>query len=298
MIDISERLRDTPTWLNLLAIQPFTANVPYLNKYFALVYNYFKNTEQKRALQRGETLSDQAFKFTWSWEQFLYDWVYAPNGKPDVDHGPIMSSLWRFFVEDNDDRGFLQVPLPSSCSYARWAKEGVCSFDYAGFGPLFNADITIRTTFKKCGDPALPSIQLQCVGKACPALSRPMSCASNSQCPGGLVCRSLNGNNMQQFNFDPLFLTAIAQGQSSRYLNDTRNVNCTGSPFWSEDSVFFLDKLGQTIPGSGGVCQLNVTADIYYPGRAIDIWIRKVYEGIQQFPGYRLILLNYFSGWP
>jgi len=137
MIDISERLRDTPTWLNLLAIQPFTANVPYLNKYFALVYNYFKNTEQKRALQRGETLSDQAFKFTWSWEQFLYDWVYAPNGKPDVDHGPIMSSLWRFFVEDNDDRGFLQVPLPSSCSYARWAKEGVCSFDYAGFGPLF-----------------------------------------------------------------------------------------------------------------------------------------------------------------
>jgi len=123
-----------------------------------------------------------------------------------------------------------------------------------------------------------------------------MSCASNSQCPGGLVCRPLNGPNMQQFNFDPLFLTTIAQGSPLRYLNDTRNVNCTGSPYWSQDTVFFLDKLGQTTPGSQSVCQLNVTADIY--GRAIDIWIRKVYEGIRQFPGYRLILLNYFSGWP
>jgi len=274
-------------------------NVPLLNRWFAWGYNYFKGIEQKRATLRGESLSDEAFKFTWSYEQFLYDWVYAPNGKPSVDHGPLMSSYYQYFVDTFGDEGFVQAPLPDTCSYARWAKEGVCSGDYDGFGPLFsNADLTLRVTFRKCGEPSLPSMQIQCVGSACSTLSRPTSCSSNTQCPRGLVCRELNGPQMRQFNFDALYLAAIIEDRSSNYINDTKNVKCAGSSYFNKDVAYFLDKLGQTIPGSSSICQLNISTDFFKPGSTqVDEWVEKVYHGIKRFPGFRLILLDYFKSW-
>jgi len=167
MIELSYGLQDLG-WVYLLSIHPQVAQLPLLNKVFGIAYGYLKTIEQKRALQRGETLSDESFKYTWSWEQFLYDWIYAPNGKPFVDHGPSMSSLYSFWLQQFSGEGFYQVPLPPTCSFARWINDGVCSFDYSGFAELFGADITFRTTIKRCSDPGLPAIQLQCVGSLVP----------------------------------------------------------------------------------------------------------------------------------
>jgi len=298
MIELSYGLQDFG-WVYLLSIHPQVAQLPLLNKVFGIAYGYLKTIEQKRALQRGETLSDESFKYTWSWEQFLYDWIYAPNGKPFVDHGPSMSSLYSFWLQQFSGEGFYQVPLPPTCSFARWINDGVCSFDYSGFAELFGADITFRTTIKRCSDPGLPAIQLQCVGSACSALSRPLSCTSNPSCPRGMVCRALNGLQMQQFNFDALYLAAIAESNPTQIFNDTKNVPCAGSPYWSQDSVFFLDKFGQSTPGSPTVCQFNVTAD-WTRSEFWDNWVNKVYDGIQTLPNGlgRLLLLNYFKSWP
>jgi len=289
----------------LTAFTPATLNFPQLQSWGKIAYGWWKEIEQQRALERGDTLSDQAFELTWSYQQFLYDWVFSPTGQPPVDHGPDQSSL-RSLLRDiilGPRDPYYQVNLPTTCSYERWTKDGLCTGQYDGFGYLFGnkVDLSLRWTAKSCGSDTLPSVQLQCFGTACRALGGPpVSCKSVSDCAPGLLCSPLTSLQFKQYNFDAIYLTQLGQIDSYTFLNETAGVPCTGSSYYLKDTVWFADALGQSVPGSPSFCTANWTIFNYgsYPHyQALDQFARRAWQGTQPVGDVIEIVLNFFKNW-
>jgi hypothetical protein len=296
-----------PVYFSFLGFQPLTIKLP-TNVLYAYAAKYLKNYEQQRAVARGGILSDMAFSLTWAWEQFLYDWVQAPAGKPkpSVDHGPVMSSLRTFLQELLNSDQFYQVSLaPNSCSYERWVTGGRCEGDYTGFAKMFEVDATVRISAKSCGADTIPSVQALCVGAACDGVfGSPIACNSNLDCKGGLICAPLTDKTFLASNFDALFSAAIIEGSSRHFANDTRYAKCTGYKYYQKDCAHFLSQIG--LRGNGvGICQLNWTkvtytdTDYYYPRQRptqhLMDWVRQAMEPLRR--GSRNINLNWFRDW-
>jgi len=280
--------------------QPLSINLPLLTQLYSEAWNFLKGVEQQRANQRGDLLSDLAFSLTWAWEQFFYDWVYAPNGKPPVDHGPNMSNLRTFLFDalfGGETPYEITLP-PNTCSYARWAQSGICTGEYTGLGVLFNTDITIRVVAKRCGSALsgkLPAFQIQCVGTGCSVFQAPVSCTSDAGCGKGLICRPLNSQAYVKTSFDPLFLAAIIEGTTSQFLNDTQTQKCAGYSYYQQDILSFLNKMNPSIGTNNNICLLNYTR-VSEPGvyatPELQWWLQTSVDVVG-----KLVKLAWFQDW-
>jgi len=271
------------------------------NEAWPIVTAALRDFEQKRATSRGSILSNEAFDLTFNYVQFLYDWVYAKVKVP-VDHGPDMSSP-RSWFRSLFGANFYPVTLPDSCTYERWAKEGLCSGDFDGFSKLFGVDAKIRVSVKSCGADTTPSVQALCIGSACDAvLGRPKRCSATTECPTGLICGPLTDFFGKQNGFDPVFLASIIETSKQYFLNDTNEAKNAGYQYYMKDLEYFLNLLGANGAGPG-MCQVNWTRivepgtyfwdDGLYPTSIMRQWVR---EAISFFP-YPGISLNWFSAW-
>jgi len=133
-------------------------------------------------------------------------------------------------------------------------------------------------------------------------LARPQSCSSNSDCSAkGFICQPLSGSRTYGV-FDGLFFAAIAEWNPSRYARDIREENrtkCASTSKWVQDTSYFLDRIGQTRPGSPTICVFNTSLVVppWDPNGYLQTWLRRAYGGLKHFPDYDVLLMDFFKAW-
>lgn len=116
------------------------------------------------------------------WTPLLHLLSLDPNADQTIMNNPVYAdfrqTIYKTFVNKIAN-------LPSSCSYAQYAKSGTCSFTWSGLNTYLNMDLTLQFTAAQCStNNLMPSIAVDCVGKDCAAfLDGFKPCAQDSDCP-------------------------------------------------------------------------------------------------------------------
>jgi len=134
-------------------------------------------------------------------------------------------------------------------------------------------------------------------------LARPQSCRSDSDCSAakGFICQPLTGSRTYRV-FDGLFFAAISEWNPSAYEHDIRDdnrTNCAATSKWLTDTTYFLDRIGQTRPGSPTICVFNASLVVppWDPNAHLRSWLRRAYGGVKHYPDYDVLLMDFFKAW-
>ena len=99
--------------------------------------------------------------------QIMSQVLFSEDDGDDGDDGGDDDSILGGISIDIGMGNVFHVIPPSTCTFSRWAQEGVCEFQSNFIKEVLDLDILLQVSIKSCQSNGLPTIAVTCLGTQC-----------------------------------------------------------------------------------------------------------------------------------